>query len=151
MKVSSLIRGEVTSCTIHDNLERAAQLIWERDVGCLPVRGDQGHVAGMVTDRDACVAAYMQGAPMRAISVTSAMARHVYSCRGADEVDAVEDMMREHQIRRMLVIDEQRHPVGVVSLNDIARAASSGTVPSRDVIATLAAVGAPRTIVEPAP
>jgi CBS domain-containing protein len=146
MKVSSLIRHEVTSCTIHDNLERAAQLMWDHDVGCLPVIDDRGHVAGMITDRDTCMAAYTQGAPLRSIPVTTAMARRVYSCRETDDVDAVEKVMRDHQIRRMPVIDEQGHPIGIVSLNDIARAASTGTVPARDVVATLAAVSAPRAI-----
>jgi CBS domain-containing protein len=146
MNVSSLIRRDVTSCTIHDNLERAAQLMWEHDIGCLPVIDDQGHVAGMITDRDACMAAYTQGAPLRAIPVTTAMASRVYSCREADDVDAVEKVMREHQIRRMPVIDGQGHPIGIISLNDIALAASTGTVPARDVVATLAAVNAPRAI-----
>jgi CBS domain-containing protein len=111
------------------------------------VRGDQGHVAGMITDRDICMAAYTQGAPLRAISITTAMAKRVFSCRAADEIDAVERTMREHQIRRMPVIDEQGHPIGILSLNDLARAASTGTVPPHEVVATLSAVSAPRTIV----
>lgn len=146
MNVSTLIRRDVTSCTIHDNLERVAQLMWEHDIGCLPVIDDQGHVAGMITDRDACMAAYTQGVPLRAIPVTTAMAKRVFSCRETDEVEAVERTMREHQIRRMPVIDDQGHPTGIVSLNDLARAASSGTVSQRDVVATLAAVSAPRPI-----
>lgn len=146
MNVSSLLRHDVTCCTIHDNLERAAQLMWDHDIGCLPVIDDQGHVAGMITDRDACMAAYTQGAPLRAIPVTTPMTRRVFSCREADEVDVVEKVMREHQIRRMPVIDDQGHPIGILSLNDIARAASAGTVPARDVVATLAAVTASREI-----
>jgi CBS domain-containing protein len=146
MNVSSLIRRDVTSCTIHDNLERAAQLMWDHDVGCLPVIDDQGHVAGMITDRDVCMAAYTQGDALRAIPVTTAMAKRVFSCRDVDEIAAVETTMREHQIRRIPVIDDQGHPVGIVSLNDLARAASAGTVPPRDVVATLAAVSAPRSI-----
>lgn len=146
MNVSSLIRRDVTSCTIHDNLERAAQLMWDHDIGCLPVIDDQGHVAGMITDRDTCMAAYTQGAPLRAISVTTPMARRVFSCREADEVDVVEKVMREHQIRRMPVIDDQGHPIGIISLNDIARAASTGAVSATDVVATLAVLSAPREI-----
>jgi len=147
MNVSNLIRRHVTSCSIDDNLERAAQLMWNHDIGCLPVIDHQGHVAGMVTDRDACMAAYTQGVPLRAIPVTSAMASQVFSCREVDDVDDVETMMRQHQIRRMPVIDDQGHPIGIISLNDIARAARIGTVPARDVITTLAAVVEPRPLV----
>ncbi len=147
MNVSNLIRRNVTSCSIDDNLERAAQLMWNHDIGCLPVIDHQGHVAGMVTDRDACMAAYTQGVPLRAIPVTSAMASQVFSCRDVDDIDDVETTMREHQIRRMPVIDDQGHPIGIISLNDIARAARIGTVPARDVITTLAAVVEPRPLV----
>jgi CBS-domain-containing membrane protein len=63
-----------------------------------------------------------------------------------DEVESVERTMREHQIRRMPVIDEQGHPVGILSLNDLARAASLGKVPAGEIATTLAAVSAPRTL-----
>jgi CBS domain-containing protein len=142
-----MIRRDITSCTIHDDLARAAQLMWDRDIGCLPVIDDQGHVAGMITDRDVCMAAYTQGAPLRAIPVTTAMAKHVFACRESDEIDAVEATMRQHQIRRMPVIDDQGHPIGIISLNDIARAASAGKVPAGELASTLAAVSAPRPLI----
>lgn len=147
MKISSLIQRSVTSCTTHDTLERAAQLMWERDIGCLPVIDAQGHVAGMITDRDICMAAYTQGTPLRAIPVSTAMARQVFACKESDELAAVERVMSQHQIRRMPVIDHQGHPVGIVSLNDIARAASAGKVPASEVAWTIAAVSAPRPAV----
>lgn len=147
MKVSSLIHRDVTTCTIHDSLDRAAQLMWDRDLGSLPVLDDDGHIAGMVTDRDICMAAYTQGAPLRAIPVTSAMSKRVFSCGESDELADVERAMSEHQIRRMPVIDGKGHPIGIISLNDIVRAASAGTVPAAEVASTVAAVTAPRPLV----
>jgi CBS domain-containing protein len=147
MKIASLVHHDVTTCTIHDNLAQAAQLMWDRDIGCLPVIDDQGHVAGMITDRDICMAAYTQGSPLHAMPVTIAMAKHVFSCTPSDELAAVERIMSEHQIRRMPVIDAQGHPVGIVSLNDLARASITGEVPAAEITATLAAVSAPRSLV----
>ena len=144
MKISSLIQRRVTSCTTHDNLERAAQLMWDHDIGCLPVIDEQGQVAGMITDRDVCMAAYTQGLPLRAIAVASVMAKHVFSCTERDDVDAVERAMREHQIRRMPVIDDQGHPIGIISVNDFVRAARAGKLPAPEVTATIAAVISPR-------
>lgn len=147
MKISSLIQRSVTSCTTHDSLERAAQLMWDHDIGCLPVIDEQGHIAGMITDRDACMAAYTQGQLLRAIPVVNVMARQVFSCKESDEVGAVEKMMSQHQIRRMPVIDDRGHPTGFVSLNDIARASSAGQLPPSEVASTLAAVTAPRSAI----
>lgn len=146
MKIGNLIRRDVTTCTIHDNLARAAQLMWDHDIGCLPVIDDQGHVAGMVTDRDICMAAYTRGSPLEAIPVTTAMSKRVFSCRPDDEVATAERRMSEHQIRRMPVIDGEGHPIGIVSLNDLARASTAGAVPATEITATLAAVSAPRPL-----
>jgi CBS domain-containing protein len=49
--------------------------MWLRDVGCLAVLDEDGHVVGMVTDRDLCMAAYTQGKPLFAIPVSIAMSR----------------------------------------------------------------------------
>lgn len=40
--------------------------MWEHDIGCLPIIDADGRVAGMITDRDICMAAYTRGtAPAR--------------------------------------------------------------------------------------
>jgi len=139
MKIQSLIRPVIT-CTIHDNLERAAQLMWDHAVGCLPVIDDEGHVAGMLTDRDVCMGAYTQGVPLRAIPVATAMAKHVFSCLASDDTAQVERMMSQHRIRRMPVINEQGHPIGIVSIDDLVLAAVAAKVSAGEVVATYAAV-----------
>jgi CBS domain-containing protein len=144
MKVSSLMHPAIT-CRTTDTLERAAQLMWDHDIGCVPIVDEQGHLAGMITDRDVCMAAYTRGTALSAIQVGTAMARRVYSCGPDDELRDVERTMSERQIRRMPVIDGNGHPIAVISLNDIARAsAQKNGVPASEVAATLAAVCAPR-------
>lgn len=146
MKITSLIHRDVTSCTIHDDLAYAAQQMWDHDIGCLPVIDDQGHIAGMITDRDICMAAFTSGKPLSAIPVTEPMTRDVFACTADDEVAAVEQAMRDHQIRRMPVIDPHGHPVGMVSINDLARASTAGKVEANEIAYTLAAVTSPRPI-----
>ena len=57
-----------------DSLNRAAQIMWERRCGCVPVI-DAGRVVGLLTDRDVCMAAYTQGRRIDDIAVTTAMSR----------------------------------------------------------------------------
>jgi CBS domain-containing protein len=147
MKVSKLMRPDVITCRTIDSLERAAQLMWDHDIGCVPVIDENGRVAGMITDRDICMAAYTRGAPLRAIPVVSTMARDVYSCGPDDDLASVEREMGRHQIRRMPVIDAHGQPIGIVSLNDIARASQgANSVSMKEVATTLAAICAPRQI-----
>ena len=146
MKVARLMTTDIATCRTHDSLERAAQLMWDRDIGAVPVVDDDGRIVGIVTDRDICMATYTRDAPPRAISVTAAMAQRVFSCGPDDDIRVVEKEMSDRQIRRVPVLDQAGRPIGIVSLNDIARA-SGREVSAAEVASTLAAVCAPRTVI----
>jgi CBS domain-containing protein len=92
----------------------------DNDIGCVPVV-EHGRVVGMVTDRDICMAAYIQGVSLTGALVTSAMSKEVFSCAPNDDIATAEKLMREKQVRRLPVIDAQGHLAGIISLNDIAR------------------------------
>jgi CBS domain-containing protein len=141
MKISELMTRTVQVCRATDTLERAAGLMWDHDIGALPVVDEHGWVIGMITDRDACMAAYTCGGALRDIPVEVAMARHVVTC-GADDSDtAVADVMAKHKIRRVPVVDTAHRPVGILSLNDLARTMAHGRdVPATAVAGTLAAI-----------
>lgn len=153
MNVSDLMTKTVKTCAAEDNLQRAAQIMWETDCGAVPVVDAAGQLIGMVTDRDLCMAAYIQGAPLWEIPVSTAMARTVYSVSERDSVDAVEALMRRAQVRRVPVLDGDARLTGIVSMNDLARHAlrsSSRTadgLSSNHVVQTLAAICEPRPAV----
>lgn len=146
MNISKLMHADPITCRTRDNLAHAAQLMWDHDVGCLPVIDDDGKVAGMITDRDICMAAYTSGDPLGLIPVTTPMARVLYSCTPDDSLREVEKAMQDHQIRRMPVIDGTGHPIGVISLNDLAQSVGHDSVSASEVATTLAAVSAPRAL-----
>lgn len=152
MNVSEIMKREVVTCHPGETLAVAAERMWMRDIGCLPVVNDEQHVIGMVTDRDVCMAAYTQGKPLFAIPVSIAMSRELFACLPSDPVSAAEKAMRSHRVRRLPIINTHGHLVGLISLNDLARRAVSGPV-TKDrltavgVAATLAAVCAPRPAV----
>jgi CBS domain-containing protein len=146
---------DVKVCTDADMLNRAAQLMWETDCGCIPVihaNGD-GHVVGVVTDRDITMAAYTQGKQLWAIPVTSAMAHEVIACHASDGISQAEALMRDNRVRRLPVLDQHERLAGIISLNDIAREARRETaaaggrpeVTQEAVTETLATICQPRT------
>jgi CBS domain-containing protein len=150
MIVSQLMSRNVVTCRPHDSLQDAAGKMWDEDIGCLPVLDAEGHVIGIVTDRDACMAAYTQGRPLSAITVEAAMAHLVFSCLSTDRISEVEAIMQERQVRRVPVIDESGHLQGLISMNDIARESArelkkkASEVPAREVVSTLASICEPR-------
>ena len=120
MKVKDLMTAEVKSCREYCTLNSAAQTMWEHDIGCVPVVDKEGRAIGIVTDRDICMGAYIQGVSLTGATVSSVMSKEVFSCRAEDDLAAAEKLMKEKQIHRLPVVDGKGHPLGVISLNDIA-------------------------------
>jgi CBS domain-containing protein len=146
MPIKELMTHPVVTCAIGDHLDVPARLMWEYDCGLVPVVNDEGLLAGVVTDRDICMAAYTQGQPLHAIPVTTAMAGKVLMGHPDDAIEDAERMMREAQVRRIPIVDAAGRPEGVLSLNDIARATARTrkSTLDRELVATLAAICEPR-------
>ena len=125
MRASQLMTKNVASCSPSDSLEQAARLMWEWDVGCVVVVVDRQKPVGIITDRDLAMAAYTRGAPLRDISVESAMSSLLWSCSVNTSLAEIEIKMQTAQVRRVPVVGFDGELVGIVTLADIARSAYS--------------------------
>lgn len=150
MKISDIMIKQVWTCGREDSLNVPAQLMWDHDCGCVPVVDAAGKPIGVVTDRDICMAAYLSGRDLRSMQVSQAMSEHPFTCRPGDSIVDAEEIMRSHQVRRLPVVEAGR-VVGIVSLNDLALAASpkprrgaKQAVAPTEVAETLAAICAHR-------
>ena len=154
VRVDQLMTSPVVTCSTRDNLNTVAALMWDHDCGVVPVVDEAGRLAGILTDRDICMAAYTQGRRLHEIPVDTVMTREVYSCRPDDPITRAEESMEAHQVRRVPVVDADGHPVGVLSLNDLARASSRASASQRGLLTgfarTLAAICRPRSAVREA-
>jgi CBS domain-containing protein len=119
MKVSELMSREVLACRPTDSMERAAQIMWEKDCGCVPIVDAGRNVQGMITDRDLCMAAYIKGQTLRSMSVAQAMSNSAACCRVDDDVEDALQMMAEKQLHRLPVVNDGEGLVGMLSLTDI--------------------------------
>jgi CBS domain-containing protein len=144
MLIQDLMSTNVRSCRSYESLNAAAHTMWEADVGAVPVLDDKQRVVGMLTDRDICMAAYTQGRPLSEIVIAESMSRSLVTCSPDDTVAHAEELMREHAVRRLPVVDAQRHLVGIVSMNDLARVVSRSRRGQGELVATMAAICRPR-------
>jgi CBS domain-containing protein len=146
-RVRDVMTREVVTCAVSDRLNTAAQRLWESDCGALPVVGERGALAGMLTDRDICMAAYTSGKPLSEISVTSAMSSTVHACKASDSLRSVMDAMTTHQIRRVPVLSDEGQVIGIVSLADVAKLTQAPSALSHEARAwvpgVLAGISAP--------
>lgn len=108
----------------HQTLTEAARLLAGLDVGVLPICGDDGKLKGMLTDRDIVVKAIAEGRdPDETTAGSLAEGKPVYVLAD-DDVQEAMSLMKQHQIRRIPVIDDHRL-VGIISQADIALTASA--------------------------
>ena len=149
MRVKELMTSPAYTCGIHDTASVAVQIMWDRDCGVVPVTDDHGHVVGVVTDRDICMAAHLRGLPLFSLPIDSVMSSPVYTCAPDDDISDVERRMSERQVRRVPVVDASGLPIGILSVGDVAlgvrRAGDIPKKPGQDLVNAVAAICQPRT------
>lgn len=150
MKVEQIMSRPVITCSVNDNANRAAQLMWEGDIGCVVVLDPEGRLSGIITDRDICMAAYTRGAPLGQIPVKDVMSKGIAVVRQDDRLGMAEALMRSKKVRRLPVLDAKEKVVGLLSLNDVVREAQqqrgrrTPDVAGDEVVSTLGAICEPR-------
>ncbi len=99
-------------------LAEAAREMRDGDVGpVLILDGDSPF--GILTDRDIVVRAIAEGGAADTTKVRDVATRGVIGVDADQKVDAAAELMRGHDIRRLLVTEGGR-PVGIVSIGDLA-------------------------------
>ncbi|MET9800693.1 CBS domain-containing protein [Streptomyces sp. NPDC006368] len=111
----------------HETLDRAAQLMRDKNVGALPIADENERLCGILTDRDIVVGCVAAGHdPSRVTAGEMAKGTPRWIDADADVNDVLQEM-KGHQIRRLPVIENKRL-VGMISEADLARHLSEAQV-----------------------
>jgi CBS domain-containing protein len=117
MNIREVMTPNPQCVTPGDSIQNAARIMRDCDTGAVPVV-DNGRPVGIVTDRDIVVRAVADGSqlnrPVREIVTSS-----IVCATPEMSTHEAADLMSEHQIRRLPVIENNRL-VGIVSLGDLA-------------------------------
>ena len=97
----------------------AANVMRDKDIGdVLWVEGEE--VKGILTDRDIAVRVVAEGKDPSSTTVSEVATTDLKTLSPDDSVDEAVELVREHDVRRVPVVEDAR-PVGIVSLGDLAR------------------------------
>jgi CBS domain-containing protein len=119
MQVSQILTRDVETIRPDTTVKEAAQRMRSMDVGSLPVC-DGRRLLGMVTDRDITIRITAEGRDAAITPVMDAMTPDVAFVFEDQDVQEAARVMRERQIRRLPVLDREKHLVGILALGDIA-------------------------------
>ena len=100
-------------------VREAAQQMRTADIGALVVEED-GKPYGIVTDRDIAIRAVAQGLNPEVTPIASICSKDLITVSPEDHIDSALRLMREKALRRVLVVDYEKAPIGMVSLGDLA-------------------------------
>lgn len=112
------------------SVRAAAERMCAHHAGFLVVRDEGADPIGLITDRDITVLVAADRDAATTV-VRDAMTPHVVFCRDSDDLEDAAWLMERHEVRRLIVLDQHRCVVGVLSVDDVARALSTrlaGTV-----------------------
>ena len=123
MKVTEIMTKDPACCEPETSLQEVAKLMLVNDCGEIPVVDSQRTMrpVGVVTDRDIVVRCVAEGKNPLAADAGDVMSSPVVTITADMDVDEVGDMMEEHQVRRIPVVDEAGAVCGIVAQADIAR------------------------------
>jgi CBS-domain-containing membrane protein len=119
MKVKEIMTQSAVSCGLDTNVGRAVELMWNRNVGMLPVVDSDGKLMGVVTDRDICIAMGTRNRLPGDLTVGEIAIKKVFTCKPNEDVHEALYEMGNHQVRRLPVINDQGVPQGVLSMDDL--------------------------------
>ena len=146
MIVKDVMTTQVATCRPETNLAEATALMWDNDCGILPVVGETGGLAGIVTDRDICVALGTKNIRASDLCVRDVVKDQPVVCKSSDDIQTALQTMREGKIRRLPVVNDDALLVGIVSIDDVVLKTQHGDgkmgslVSYGDVVTTLQAI-----------
>lgn len=118
MRCSDIMKTDVQFLEPDDSCETAARTMRDLNIGFLPVCDPDGKVVGTLTDRDICIRLVAANRP-GSTQVDSVMTPDVVSCLATDDLRRAEELMRQHQVSRMICLSDDGTIAGVISLSDI--------------------------------
>jgi CBS domain-containing protein len=125
MRVDEIMSKNVETLPPTATLVEAARKMKDLDVGMIPIC-DGEKVQGVLTDRDIVINAVAHEQNPSNSSVSDFLTGHPRWVYSDSDVEQAAQIMKDEQIRRLIVVDRNKKLVGVVSLGDISTRAEEG-------------------------
>lgn len=123
MNVASILKAKgraVTTVRPTATLLDVAKKLGPKKIGAVVVVGDNGQVAGIISERDIIRVVSEQGAAALSLAVADVMTRNVVACGETSELDELMEMMTKGRFRHLPVIEDEAL-VGIISIGDVVR------------------------------
>lgn len=118
MKCKKIMTKSIKTCDYNCSVKEAAQIMKKFDTGAVPVVDAMNKPLGVITDRDITVNAVAESNHPDSIKVLNLMTKQIISVHEDDPIEVAAQKMKEHKVRRILVVDGEDRLKGIISLAD---------------------------------
>jgi len=118
---------EIISITSDATLSEAARLLARRRIGAVLVLGEDGSLAGILSERDVVRAVADESVAALARPVSGFMTRELTTCSEEDTIDGLMELMTHGRFRHVPVVSEGRL-IGIISIGDVVKTRIEETV-----------------------
>ncbi len=110
----------VSTARPNDTVEEIATRLAQRKIGAIVIVGDNGAVAGILSERDIIRLIAEHGARALTMPASAGMTREVVTCARASTLDEIMEAMTSGRFRHLPVIEDGAL-VGIVSIGDVVK------------------------------
>ncbi len=122
MLVKEIMTKNPVCCMPDSNLQEVSQMMIDNDCGCIPVVENKSSMkpVGTITDRDITIRTVAAGKNPLEMTASEVMTTNVVTVKPGITVEKCTQVMKENDIRRVLVVDQSNKCCGIVAQADIA-------------------------------
>jgi CBS domain-containing protein len=117
-KIKDVMSRDVQVISPDATIAEAARSMRDGDFGMMPV-GEDDRMVGAISDRDIAVRAVAEGLDGKT-KVREVMSDGIHWVYDDESTERAAQVMAQHQIRRLPIVNRDKRLVGIVALGDVA-------------------------------
>lgn len=123
MNVAAILKAKgqaVTTARPDTTMLDVAQRLAAKKIGAIVIVGENGRVAGIISERDVIRAIAERGPEALNEPVAHSMTRQVVTCERSHRVDELMELMTKGRFRHLPVVEDDAL-VGIISIGDVVK------------------------------
>src|ERR671923_2201224 len=117
--VGEIMNERIETIGILNTAQEAAMKMANKNVSSLVVLDDDdGKAVGILTERDLVRRVCTKNIPSSSVTIQNTISSPIKTIAPDTPIDDVADIMIRNKIRHIVVADENREPIGIVSATD---------------------------------
>lgn len=126
MQIQEIMTRNVDIADPKMAISDVARKMRDENIGSLPV-GENDRLIGVVTDRDIVVRGVAEEKAAGTTSVRDVMSEGVFYCFEDEDTQKAAEVMAEHQVHRLPILNRDKRLVGIIALADLGRSEGGPT------------------------